>query len=130
MKTFKYIIHGQCPTKKNQHKIIKTGKTYRIAPTKKYREWEKNAVGQLFVQKIEQYDNHKPITRNIAVKFLIYRKFKTHADLTNLIQSCEDALERAKVIDNDRLIRSLDGSRVYFDCKEPRVEIFIKELKE
>ncbi|MBA7716926.1 hypothetical protein ES703_126011 [subsurface metagenome] len=62
---------------------------------------------------------------------MIYRSGTGRADLTNLIQSCEDALEKGGVISNDYLIESTDRSRrIPVPEGEERIEIEIHPFKE
>jgi len=47
--------------------------------------------------------------------------------LLNLLQATADILEKAGIIDNDKNIRSFDGSRIAgVDRDRPRVEINIE----
>ena len=50
-------------------------------------------------------------------------------DLTNLNEAIHDILVKAKVLmdDNRNIIASTDGSRVYWDKTNPRVEITITD---
>jgi len=61
----------------------------------------------------------------VTVKFSFYLPTRTTPDLSNLYQLPEDALEKAGILENDRLISSHDGSRRYFDAANPRTEIEI-----
>jgi len=54
---------------------------------------------------------------------IFYRKRKRKIDLSNLLQSIEDAMVRGGVIMDDSQIKSFDGSRVYFGHDDERVEI-------
>jgi len=53
-------------------------------------------------------------------------------DLTNLMESTHDILVKAKILkdDDSKIIVSVDGSRVLYDKKNPRVEIEISEVVE
>jgi Holliday junction resolvase RusA-like endonuclease len=50
------------------------------------------------------------------------------ADQKNLEQGLADALEKAKLVENDRQFASWDGSRTHVDKARPRVEITIRPL--
>ena len=127
----RFVIEGQCPAKKSSHVIRKKGSRSWIAPNDEYQAWERDAAKQLMIQKSE-LGLVEALKYPLHVRFLIYRSGTGRADLTNLNQSCEDALEAGAVISNDFLIESTDGSRRILGVPEgkERVEIEIQEFKE
>lgn len=126
----KFRIEGQCPAKKSSHIIRKKGSRSWIAPDDEYQAWELDAAKQLMIQKSE-LGLIEALNYPLHVRFLIYRSGTGRADLTNLIQSCEDALEKGAVILNDYLIESTDGSRrIPVPEGEERIEIEILPFKE
>jgi len=125
-----FIIEGQCPAKKSSHIIRKKGSKLWIAPDDEYQAWELDAAKQLMIQKSE-LGLIEALDYPLDVRFLIYRSGTGRADLTNLIQSCEDALEKGGVISNDYLIESTDRSRrIPVSEGEERIEIEIHPFKE
>ena len=68
-----------------------------------------------------------PLNEPLVATFLIYRRQSVGApgDLSNYYEGPQDALERAGVIEDDRLIRSHDGSRILQDKENPRVDIIL-----
>jgi Holliday junction resolvase RusA-like endonuclease len=126
-----FTIFGQTPAKKNTHQIRKKGSRTWIAPDDNYATWEKDAVSQLWVKKVEKDLTFLPLKGPIEAKFLVYRKTNQRVDLSNLIQSIEDALERADIIENDFQIESYDGSRRILGVPSgtERAEIFLKEFE-
>jgi len=124
------IILGQTPSKKSSQRIVKLYRGLRLLPNEKYSKWESGAIYQLLAQKNDL--NLKTIEKEVHVKALIYRNTKRKIDLSNLIQSIHDVLERAKIIKNDFLIYSVDGSRRYLGepIGEERAEIYIEERGE
>ena len=58
-------------------------------------------------------------------------KTRRKVDLANLLNGTDDALVHAEVIEDDncKIIVGHDGSRVYYDKNNPRVEIEIKETE-
>jgi len=88
-----------------------------------YELWESDVSTALSVQRLES--EYPCVDYECWARILIYRQYNRIADLSNLIQSIEDALQRAGCIENDRLIRSLDGSRVYHGVNgtEARFEV-------
>lgn len=93
-----------------------------ITPSKEYQEYEKYCLSYL-----RQWGN---ISYNepVHVKCLYWMRDKRGwPDLGNLLAATSDILEKAGIIENDRLIGSYDGSRIAgIDKENPRVEILIK----
>ena len=107
-----YTVKIQTKSKKSMGRsgVSKSGKPFHYSdPT--YTKWEKEVSAELEAQMVEH--GYPCVDYECWARILIYRRFNRIADLSNLIQSVEDALQRAGCIENDRLIRSLDGSRVY-----------------
>jgi Holliday junction resolvase RusA-like endonuclease len=80
----------------------------------------------------------EPISEDIQVKFIFYCKnyytkknerSKNLPDLENLISLPQDCLQKAEIILNDRLIQSLDGSRIK-PGEENRLDIEITKFIE
>jgi Holliday junction resolvase RusA-like endonuclease len=127
----KLIIYGQTPSKKTSQIMIcrKRGRPL-LLPNKKYMEWQSRAIFQLKEQKQEM--KLETICEPIEISFQIYRLTKRKIDLSNLIQSCEDALVKASVIKDDFLIENLNNSKRILDVSpgEERVEIYILPVSE
>jgi Holliday junction resolvase RusA-like endonuclease len=102
-------IWGIIPPKKTSQMINRRGSKVWISPNIKYKEWENRAAQELMIQKSEM--NIKIFTADINLKVYIFRKGYKLFDLSNAIQSIEDALQKAKIIKNDSIIYSFDGSR-------------------
>lgn len=66
---------------------------------------------------------------NMQAIFYVDSSGKT-ADLFGLLQGIADALQKAKVIENDWDFRTTDGSRVVPDDPNPRVEVTITPLED
>jgi len=132
---FSFVISGQCPSKKNTYGIRRFGRgraTIGIGASVEYEKWEKNAALEL---KIQQVEGNVPMLRGPTwLSAKICWKWSGRGgrpDLSNLIQSVEDALQRAGVIENDFQIESVDGSRrIFITTGEPRVELFVQEITE
>ena len=134
MKELNFIIDGQPMSKKRNWMIVRTrGDTPRIALKKQYKDWEKSAVDQLWVQRIQYMANKtgiwKPIDMYVEVIFEFFMKDRKRYDLSNLIQGAEDALVKANILKDDSLIASYDGSRKHLGCIAPRVLIQIRPFK-
>ena len=74
----------------------------------------------------------KPIDREIQLVYLIYTGTRRVVDDLNLYEALDDILVKEKVLkdDNRNIIRSRDGSRVFYDKERPRAEIFIYTYEE
>ena len=110
-------------TKKNSQQIVtnrETGKLF-IIPSKQYKNYEQNALW--FIPK------NIYISKPVNIKCLFYMPTKRKCDLTNLLESIDDIMVKAGLLEDDNylIIQSHDGSRVYVDKENPRTEIIIKE---
>lgn len=121
----KLTLYGNPATKKNSQSIIINRATGRpmLIQSKRYRDYEKACIQQItgFYRKKIDY----PVT--VICRY--FRKTRHRVDLTNLLEATDDILVKAGVLadDNSKIIKSHDGSRVYFDKDNPRVEIEIVE---
>ncbi|MBX4259765.1 hypothetical protein KTC96_24885 (plasmid) [Clostridium estertheticum] len=123
----KLVIEGRPITKKNSQRILKNFKTGRrfIAPSENFVNYQESSLyklnGQYFGEAVEIPVN---------VKCLYYMPTRGRVDLSNLIESTHDILVKAEILkdDNSKVIVSVDGSRVLYDKKNPRVEIVISEV--
>ena len=104
----------RCPTCKKFHKTMT-----RLLPSKAYTAYQAEAVGYLPVM--------PPIESPVNVKCLYYMENHRKVDLTNLIAATHDILVHYHILadDNSSIIVSVDGSRVFYDKDNPRVEIEI-----
>lgn len=117
-------------TKKNSQRIVpirlKTGAVRNtILPSSQFLKFEKNC-GK-FLQKIK--NDVEKINYPINVKCLFYMETRRKVDLTNLLEAVDDILTKYGIIEDDNrdIIASHDGSRVYYDKYNPRIEITITE---
>ena len=113
-------------SKKNSQRIFinrATGKPF-IMPSEQYKRYERESA--LFLPK------GAGINKPVNVKCLFYMPTKRKCDLTNLLEAVDDILVNAGVLvdDNYTVIASHDGSRVFYDKKNPRTEIYIEGVKE
>lgn len=105
-------------TKKNHQQIMRSSKTGKpfVMPSAEYRQYEAQAVWHCKRAAISA-GVHKPIDM----------PSRRRVDLTNLLESADDALVAAGVLadDNSQIIVSHDGSRVLYDKDSPRTEVTI-----
>ncbi len=133
-------------TKKNSPRIIwkRTQKPYQIKigkfviATLMYRPLIiPSEANEVFEKESLQYFAHVKnqigtINYPINVKAIFYRDTMRRVDLTNSCEALDDAMVHAELLidDNRDIIAGHDGSRVYHDKVNPRIEIEITELKD
>jgi Holliday junction resolvase RusA-like endonuclease len=129
----KFTILGAPRTKSNHQRIgrSRNGKPF-VMQAKTSVEWEQAAILQLQAQRHRAYgagpDGSSPPFRHpLNLRALIYRDRAT-GDLGNFVKALCDALERAGIVENDRLIAGFDGSRLLVDKANPRVEIELSPM--
>ncbi len=125
----RFVILGPPRTKKNHQQIRinrRTGARF-IAQADTARSWEEMAVLQLAAQFRKQSASGAAHASAKNLKALFYRERDT-GDLGNFLSAACDALERAGIVVNDRLIRGFDGSRLLLDRENPRVELELTEM--
>ncbi len=123
-------IHFTVPltpiSKKNSQQILTNPKTGRpfIMPSKKYKEYEKNALW--FIPKGET------INKPVNVKCLFYMPTRRKCDLVNMQEAILDVMVKAGLLadDNYSIVQSMDGSRVLYDKSNPRTEVYITDAEE
>lgn len=123
----KFIIPLTPISKKNSQQIVANKRTGRpfIMPSKKYKEYERVAMG--FLPKLRQI---KPIDNPVNVKCLFYMPTKRKCDLVNMQEAILDIMVKGGVIadDNYSVVQSMDGSRVFYDKENPRTEVYIERV--
>lgn len=126
-----FIIPVHPVSKKNSQQIItlktKYGKSRNIIiPSKKYKEFEAECMPFLFQVKTQAGVVDFPI--NMTVSFYVSKKLKY--DLTNLLEAIDDAAVKSGFIadDNRDIIAGHDGSRVFYDKYNPRIEVTITQM--
>lgn len=114
-------------TKKNSQQIITNPKTGRpfIIPSKQFRDFEKECKPYMLQIKNEIGVIKYPV--NVQCIFYVDRKLKY--DLTNLLEAIDDVLVNYGILldDNRDILAAHDGSRVFYDKFNPRIEITIEE---
>lgn len=115
-------ILGPPRTKKNSLRRIKRGNRIFTVSSEAHQAWEQSASLQLKATRGWQQANVP-----VSLRALVYRD-RNVGDLGNYLAAICDALERAGVVLNDRLIQSFDGSRLLLDKVNPRVEIDLEAM--
>lgn len=131
MNPLTFTLYGKPRTKKNSQRPItaesKKGKKYTmILPSAAYEDYEADCLRQI----TGNYRRH--IDTPVNVKAVYYVQTRQPIDLTNLNEAIHDILVKARVLmdDNRNIIASTDGSRVFWDKTNPRVEITITDAEE
>lgn len=125
MKKMHLTLYGEPRTKKNSARILRTRSgTPFVAPSKVYVDYETDCLRQI-------KQPYNPITARVNVRCVYYMATRRKVDLANLIEATCDILVKAKVLadDNSQIVAAHDGSRVDYDKKNPRAEIWIEEME-
>lgn len=122
----KIILYGDPRTKKNSARILKAHANRRIvAPSEAFMQYQEKCLWQI-------KRPYNPITARVNVRCVYYMATRRKVDLANLIEATTDILVKAKVLadDNSQIVAAHDGSRVDYDKKNPRAEIWIEEMED
>lgn len=119
------VLYGEPRSKKNSQRLIRCGS--RIVPiaSRAYSEYRADCLKQILGYQ------RKRIEGALNIKCVYYMGTHRKVDLVNLLEATCDILTDAGVIadDNSRIVAGHDGSRVYYDKENPRVEITIDWIK-
>lgn len=121
----KFTINVIPRTKKNSQQLfVRNGRVMAI-PSKLYREYEKDCL------KVIPKTYRKEIDYPVNIKAIFYTQTKRRIDLTNLLEALDDMLVKANVIIDDcrDIIASHDGSMVFHDKDNPRIEVEITKIE-
>lgn len=124
----KLTLYGEPRTKKNSARILqgRGGRRF-VAPSAAFEDYQTSCLCQICVCAPPE-----PISARVNVRCVYYMATRRKVDLANLIEATCDILVTAGVLadDNSRIVAAHDGSRVDYDKKTPRVEIWIEEMEE
>ena len=97
-----------------------------IIPSKGYSEFEKEVIP--FFERVKAKTGTVDFVINMKV--ISYMKTKRLCDLTNVLEAVDDAAVKSGLIadDNRDIIAGHDGSRVFYDKYNPRIEITITQM--
>jgi len=123
----RFTVYGAPRTKKNSQQLIhipipgkNKSRTIPI-PSADYKKYSEDFMWQIpsFLK--------KKIDRPVNVKCIYYMPTRRRIDISNLHSALHDILVLSGVLadDNRDIIAGTDGSRVYYDKLNPRVEITI-----
>ena len=97
-----------------------------LLPSKTYKKFEKEVCNWF-----KQHPEYKlKINKPINLECYFYKDKNYKSDLVGYLQAIQDALVKAEVLedDNHNIVVSTDGSRVYLDRENPRIEVFINGI--
>lgn len=115
-------------SKKNNGQIVMRGKYPVLLPSKAYLAFEKDCLPYLYRVK----DTAGVINYPINSKCIFYTETKRKIDLPNLLNAIDDAMVKSGLLEDDNrdIIAAHDGSRVYHDKFNPRIEVEITKMKD
>jgi len=118
-------FRGDPRTKKNHQQICHANGRMHVVQSEAYKQYERDCLWQI------PYNFKLTIDYPVNVKCLFYMQTHRIVHLNGLIQSIDDILVKGGVLqdDNSRIVVAHDGSRVLYDKKNPRVEIYIEVIK-
>lgn len=130
MDTVTLCILGKPIPKKNSMRPIRTkdGRTM-LLHSQNYLDYARAAKLQLAQQR-NNIAGYKCIDAPVNVRCIYYRGDKRKTDLVNLLNgTCDLLVESGIIVDeNYNIVAGTDGSRVYIDRDNPRVEITITPI--
>lgn len=128
LRQFKFTIYGNPVTKKNSSQIVQNRSTGRwfITPSAQYKKYCNECIKQI---RLWTGRPREPIDYPVRVTYLFYKETRRLCDDLNHSAAIDDILVQAGILadDNRDIIESHDGTRVYYDKENPRVEITITE---
>jgi hypothetical protein len=123
------IIPGRPCPKKNSPEFGRrfgSGKPI-VRQTPQYLAWEARAVVELWNQWTRpKLGRRPPLEEELRISCWFYEHPMQRFDLAGVFQAVCDALQKARVIKNDRLIRQSGEMAIHRDRVRPRVEFVLE----
>lgn len=96
--------------------------------TKRAQRYLKNreSLAWCFRQEANKQYLYEAITTPCILSFNVHRSTRRRCDLDNLCKAISDALQSARIIENDNLIVGIDGARLFYDGKD-RVVVSLRD---
>ena len=131
LKQYKFTIYGNPITKKNSSQIVQNRATGRwfITPSAQYKKYCKECIKQISYMPNRPKE---PIDYPVMITYLFFKDSRRLCDDLNHSAALDDILVQAGVLadDNRDIVVGHDGSRVFWDKENPRVEITITEVND
>jgi Holliday junction resolvase RusA-like endonuclease len=126
-------VPGAPRTKKTHNRIIlvkSRGRKPRrvVMPSEQWEAWAKVATLGIAGQLRKLAVGICPLPDRAYNCAAIFYRDANRGDAVGFFQGLADVLERAGVVSNDKWIVSWDGSRLFVDRKNPRVELTLSEV--
>lgn len=123
-----FTIPVRPATKKNSGQIIQVKGRSILIPSKQYKQFEKACLPYLKQVK----DTAGVINYPVNIQCTFFTETKRKIDLPNLLNAIDDAMVKSELLidDNRDIIAAHDGSRVFHDKFNPRIEIIITKIKD
>ena len=120
----RFTIYGNPVTKKNSQRIVTRGRFPKVLPSAQYVKYQEECLKQLSEVCAPM------ISTPVNVKAIYYMQTRRKVDLSNLNSALHDILVDAGILedDNRNIIAGHDGSRVFYDKDNPRVEVYITPM--
>jgi Holliday junction resolvase RusA-like endonuclease len=118
-------LRGDPRTKKNSQRLIVAGGKTKPLPSKAFTQWQETVGWQ-----IPGNLRNAAISVPVNIKAIFFMQTRRPVDKVGLEQGLQDMLVHYGVIadDNRDIVAAMDGSRVYWDKANPRVEIEITAI--
>lgn len=119
----RYVITGHPYVKKSNMKLVMRGKKLVRIPTANYTAWATSAHEQI----ARHINPGSPINFPVNLQCHFYVRTYGVVDLSALYEGIQDELVKMGVLEDDnfKIVASHDGSRVFVDPENPRMEIEI-----
>lgn len=118
---YSYVIPGQPRVKKNGQKVaVRKGKPVKYN-TQAYKDWHATAAKYLMGQPRPA----EPISTPLLLVCKFFMQTKGRVDLSALYEGIQDLLVEMHILADDwmHVVVGHDGSRVYYDKNNPRIEV-------
>lgn len=139
-------VLGAPRVKKNNQRVAFNGRFSTKYNTKSYADWEQSAFDQLAILKYKHRIT-EPITGPVNMRCIFYMPTAGRVDLSALYEGIQDVLASKDKVDrktgrikrtglyileddNYKVVAGHDGSRVFIDRQNPRMEITITPMEE
>ena len=131
-----WIIFGRFYAKKNSSSSIWNHYTKKLIRTTSanYKGWENDAMKQLGLFSANGRHRHieNPIDCPVILKCHFYNYDNRIRDISNYYEGLQDLLVQAGILkdDNFKIIIGHDGSRMFIEKENPRIEFWILKAEE
>ena len=124
----KFTLPVRPVTKKNNGRIVMRGNYPILLPSEQYLKFEKESLPYF----IHVKNTAGVINYPVNCECIFYMDARRRVDLANLLNAVDDAMVKSGLIidDNRDIIAGHDGSRVFHDKLNPRIEITISEMQD